>query len=139
MRIFSGKAVRGVAARDAIIGHVRESNNYSPDEDLADALAFEILKRSSEQVWLVATKYRVYRITDDTKDAAPRIDWSISKSRIVSEGELVIDIEARERSSEEGLIDIGYRKNNPYTLDLFTETEGGIRDKVLSLLREKML
>jgi hypothetical protein len=132
MRLFECRAKREPLSRDAIIAEVSKSNNFDPAEDLKSADGFIIFEDSFQKSWLVATKLRLYNIIDDTRKKEASINWSISRSKIIIDSELSLDIEIRG-----DIIDIGYRIGNPFSSELFSS--GDVKEKILSLVRKEMI
>lgn len=87
-----------------------------------------------KRVWLIATRLRLYSITDDKRQKGPRIDWSISRSKLYTKGSLVLKVVDDKRG--EDLVQIGYRRGCAFSPGLFTAA--GLEKKILTLLRDKM-
>ena len=136
MRIFSRRARREFLSKPEIIDEIRNSNNYTPDEDLASADGFLICEEGGRRLWLIATRYRLYCITDDVRKKEPRIEWSFSKSKAMTGGEVTLEIRTKAGEGETGLLDIGYRKEIPYTRRLFPD--GDIAERVRELIKSRM-
>ena len=123
--------------KDRIIEQVKKSNNYTPDEDLGNADSFIIFQDTDKQIWLVFTRFRIYSIIDDVRERGPRIQWSISKSRIITKGEMTLDIRIKNYTDECGFIDIGYRKECIFSKHLFPR--GDIIEKIRRLIKGTMI
>ena len=137
MSLFLQPAPRDFLAKERIIEHVKESNNYTPDEELGNADALIIFQESDKQIWLVFTRFRIYSIIDDVRERGPRIQWSISKSRIITKGEITLDIRIKNYTDECGFIDIGYRKDCIFNKHLYPR--GDIIGKIRRLIRSTMI
>ncbi len=119
-----------------IIEAIRESNNYDPAaEDLADAGGFVLYESPGERTWLIATRLRLYCIADRKEPRGPRILWSISRSRLFDGDKITLEVRPCRQGGRDR-IDIGYRKNCPFSTALFSNTDPG--DRIEALVREKM-
>lgn len=140
---FSHPSPRGFYSRKKIIEHIRESNNFDPDECLAGAGGFVIHESAFERTWLVATKLRIYSILDDRRRTEPWINWSISRSRIFATGargeDFILEIKLHPLDEKDGLVDIGYRAGNAYSRGLFPHGDISLKEKIKDLILEKML
>lgn len=136
MSLFPRSVQRKFTPKEGVIAHVGESNNYTPDEDLANADGFTIFESTGRRIWLVATRLRLYSIVDDTGEKGPRIRWSISKSRIFTAGEMTLEMAIKEYNEECGLIDIGYRKDCLYSKNLFPAND--LAERITLLIMSRM-
>jgi len=134
MSIFRAIPERAFAKEEQIINCVHESNNFDPEEDLEKAGGFVLFDGAHKRVWLIATRLRLYSISDNKKQKGPRIDWSISRSKLYTRGALELNI--REEKKGKDLVQIGYRRGCAFSPGLFTAT--ALEEKILALLREKM-
>jgi len=149
---FSNPPPRDFYPEQRIVRHIRESNNFNPDESVETAGGFVIHESALERTWLVATKLRIYSILDDRRKTEPWINWSVSRSRIFAargvggsggdggDGEkFILEIKSRPLDEKDGLVDIGYRRGNPYSKSLFPGGDTSLREKIKTLILEKML
>lgn len=139
MRFFSGRGQRGFCSKHDIIAQISESNNFDPAECLESADGFIIFQSGLIKSWLVSTRLRLYNIIDDIGKKDARINWSISRSKISISGELSLDIVVRggkQPCEGSSLIDIGYRQGNPFSPELFDESD--VAEKILALVAKKM-
>jgi hypothetical protein len=119
-----------------IIEAIMESNNFDPAaEDLDHAGGFVLYEGPGMRTWLIATRLRLYCIADRREPGGPRILWSISRSRLFDGEEFILEV----RSYREGgkdRVDIGYRKNCPFSPWLFSTMS--LEERIEALLRKKM-
>ncbi len=134
MTIFTHPPQRGFAPEDMITGCIAGSNNFDPYEDLESAGGFVLFDGAVTRVWLIATRLRLYNIIDDRREKGPRINWSISRSRLYKKGAIILEV--REDSKGKDLVDIGYRKGCAFSPGLFAGV--GLKERILALLKEKM-
>ncbi len=137
MNVFSKTGKRAFLGKPDIIGYLRESNNYTPDEDLGSADGFILFDSSLQRIWLLATRYRLYSVTDDIRKREPVINWSISRSRIVNTGGASLSLKTFTLDRGEALIDIGYRPGTRYSPELFKDKD--LKERILKLVQDKLL
>jgi len=131
---FSRKPKRCFVAGEEITGSIRESNNFDPDEGIEEAGGFLLFEGDNKRVWLIATSLRLYSIVDDRTKKEPRIEWSISRSRLYTKSSITLKV--RINKAGKNLVDIGYRKACAFTPRLFTDIT--LKERIHALLREKM-
>lgn len=119
-------------ARESVAAHITQSVNFdATSESPLDAKTLLLFETSKQHTWLVATRQRLYCILDDVRKPEPHINWSMGRSRIVSDGEVILEIRSRNRGEQTGLVDLGPdHRGWLYTRDLF---EGG---DVVSAIRD---
>ncbi len=139
MSIFSKTGKRAFLDKPDIIDSLRESINYTPDEDLANASGFILFDSKLRRRWLIATRYRLSSVTDDTGKREPVINWSIFRSLIVNPGGALLQLKTYEDGRGKPLIDIGYRPGNKYTPELFNHSAEELKEKILRLVEDKVL
>jgi hypothetical protein len=122
-----------------IVRSISNSKNFNPEtEDPGDADALLIFSTPKQQAWLVATSERLYGIVDDPRKERPRINWSIPKRKLVSDGNISAKLITRDKNELSGLIDIGDTCSNwLYTKRLFVDDH--IKNQVRSLIKRKMI
>lgn len=99
---------------------ITESKNYQ-QEDTSKAEFLKFFSTSKQRTYLVATPKRLYCILDDSRRDSPHVNWSISKTEALCEGDLRLPISTRSKSRSTGLVDFGgSHKNWLYTKDLFS-------------------
>jgi len=130
---FSRSESGGFAAEADILEAVRHSNNFDPQEDVDEAEAFVIFERPDERRWLVVTRLRIYSVVDRPGEG-PRIEWSISRSKIFSEGRYVLEVRVS-KDGDRDMVDIGYRKRNPFNPRLIP---GGIDQRIRGAVMRRM-
>ncbi len=117
---------------------ITNSKRFSADaEDPTTAEALLIFQTSKQQTWLVSTSERLYCILDDRRKDQPHINWHIPKQQLVTGQEVSIELAARDRSAQSGLVDIGRKHRNwLYTKQLFSRTS--IEAQITEMIRTKM-
>jgi hypothetical protein len=93
-----------------------------------------LLQTSRQRTWLVATSERLYCILDDVRKPEPHINWSLPRSAVVSNGEVMLEIRPHDRTAKTGLVDFGPEHRRwLYTRDLFEHGD------VTSAIREFLI
>jgi len=130
---------RDFYSNEEIIDFTKKSKNYNPEEENThNAEALMIFQTSNQQTWLVSTNERLYCILDDIRNDEPNINWSVAKERLTAEGQVTIEINARDKSGKTGLVDIGpEHKNWLFSKGLFKEKN--IDNSIRQLIKNKML
>lgn len=113
------------------------SKNYKRDNtDPLSAGALLLLSTRRQQTWLIATPNRLYCILDDERKPEPHINWSMPRHRLVEDGGLAIQLEARDRTDDRlGLVDIGAQHRSwLYSRSLFRDrsVEKAIEELIFS-------
>ena len=140
MRPAESIALReGFESHGGIVRSISNSKNFNPQtENPGDADALLIFSTPKQQAWLVATSERLYGVVDDLRKEKPRINWSISKRRLVSGESISAKLISRDKNELTGLIDIGETCTNwLYTKRLFVSDH--IKNQVRSLIKRKMI
>ena len=129
----------GFESHEGIVRSISGSKNFNPEtENPGDADALLIFSTPKQQAWLVATSERLYGVVDDLRREKPRINWSISKRKLVSGESISAKLISRDKNELTGLIDIGETCTNwLYTKRLFVDDH--IKNKVRSLIKRKMI
>lgn len=124
---------------EGIVRSISNSKNFNPEtENPGDADALLIFSTPKQQAWLVATSERLYGIVDDLRKEKPRINWSMSKRKLVSGENISAKLISRDKNELSGLIDIGETCSNwLYTKRLFVDDH--IKNQVRSLIKRKMI
>jgi hypothetical protein len=124
---------------EGIVSSISNSKNFDPEtESPGDADALLIFSTAKQQAWLVATPERLYGVVDDLRKERPRINWSISKRKLVSDENVSTKLISRDKNELSGLIDIGDSCTNwLYTKRLFVDDH--IKNQIRSLIRRKMI
>jgi hypothetical protein len=127
------------ASEEKIIESIRRSKNFDPaTEDSRRADALLIFSTSKQHTWLVATTERLYCIRDDLRQTQPRVNWSMQRRQLVSNGRIIATIRSRPRSEESGLLDISERHRDwLYTKRLFRDSS--IEENVRALITSQMI
>ncbi|MFQ5428424.1 MAG: hypothetical protein ACE5EZ_05525 [Thermodesulfobacteriota bacterium] len=139
---ISRRPRRDFLPESSIAAGIAESNNFDPSEDIANARGFILFDSVGKRVWLMATKLRLYSMTDNRTGTGPRIDWSISRSRLFSRGLLCLQVIERKGEgegngeSEKAIVDIGYRKGNAFSPRLFMSRS--LEERIRALIEERM-
>lgn len=122
-----------------IVETIKDSKNYRRELDEGDnPVVLPIFKTSKQRTWLVATNRRLYCILDDNRKEKPRINWSMSKKNIAEDGDIVLEIQSRDKTEKTGLVDIGPgHKNWLYSKNLFADRD--IADKIRDIVQTKMI
>ncbi|MFQ5354100.1 MAG: hypothetical protein ACE5DR_04055 [Thermodesulfobacteriota bacterium] len=134
MKNFTPMPQRGFLPERLIAGVIADSNNFDPDEDIGAARGFVLFDSAAKRVWLMATKLRLYCLSDERRAVGPSIEWSISRSKLYCRGTLSIEI--KERKGERDLVDIGYRKGNAFSPALFISCTP--EERIRALIKETM-
>lgn len=129
---------RGMLGLDQIKWSITNSRNYPSDGTppmAAEALL--IFSTSKQQTWLIATPNRLYCVLDDVRKAGLHINWSMARSRILkANGDIKIDVTARDETKRTGRVDIGPKQNWLFTKALFgkDDPEKRIRELITSAM-----
>jgi hypothetical protein len=123
---------REFKSREEIAGYIVNSVNFDPATEPPESAKTLLLFRISKQrTWLVAIRERVYCILDDVRKPEPHINWSLPRRQVVANGDVVLDIQAHDRTQKPGLVDFGPEHRGwLYTRDLFE------RGDVVAAVRE---
>jgi hypothetical protein len=114
---------------------IKKSKNYE-GEDPSTAQYLIIFKTSKQRTYLVVTTKRLYCIIDDSRKDAPHINWSMEKSSLKDNGQIIINISERDKTEKTGLVDIGPKhKNWLFTKKLFEDKDivSSIKDLILAM------
>ena len=124
---------------EGIVRSISNSKNFNAEtENPADADALLIFSTAKQQAWLVATSDRLYGVVDDLRKEKPRINWSMSKRKLVSGETVSAKLISRDKNERSGLVDIGDGCTNwLYTKRLFVDDH--IKNQVRSLIKRKMI
>lgn len=93
--------------RRATIKHWIEKSKKYEDEDPSSANLFLFYSTSKQRTYLVATKKRLYCITDDSRLKEPNINWSMPRRKVLDSEGLIFSITAKKKSRKTGEVDIG--------------------------------
>ena len=112
---------REFKSREEIAEYIVHSVNFDPQrEDPRTAKTLPLFQTSRQRTWLVATSERLYCILDDVRKPEPHINWSLPKSKVVANGDVVLEIRPHDRTAKTGLVDFGNEHRRwLYTRDLF--------------------
>lgn len=128
--------LREFKSKADIIGYITKSKHFDASKESTDkANALKIFETSNQQTWLVATDERLYCILDDVRKPKPHINWSIPRSQIISGGDVILRITARNSRKHKsiGLVDFGpHHKNWFYSKVLFKKK--GVEDTIRHFL-----
>jgi len=118
---------------------IKNSKNFdSSKESTPDSDALIIFETSKQKTWLVTTKERLYCILDDNRTQTMNINWSISRNTLISDKEVKLNINTKDRNQAIGLVDIGdQHKDWLYSKSLFEDRDISIQIK--SLIANKMV
>jgi hypothetical protein len=118
---------------------IRDSKNFDPTkENPSDADALLIFETSKQQTWIVSTSERLYCILDDIREEKPHINWSMQRDRVLSQDQLLLEIETKEHTNTTGLVDIGTdHKNWLYSKKLFASKS--VDENIRELIKKQML
>ncbi len=106
-----------------IENYINQSKNYNRDKTVAEG-SLLIFKTSKQHTWLVLSSKRLYCILDDIRKPKPHINWSISNSKLISGNDIILELIARDKSENTGLIDIGQdHKNWLFSKSLFASID----------------
>src|SRR5207247_5096725 len=125
-------------SREEIAEYIVHSVNIDPNSETPSAAkTLLIFQTSKQRTWLVATPERLYCVLDDVRKPDPHINWSMHRSKIVTNGEVVLEIQSHDRSDKTGQIDFGPEHRRwLYTRDLFEH--GDIVSTVRDFLKKAM-
>ncbi len=117
---------------------IRQSRNFdSTKEDPTLAATLLIFQTSYQQTWLVATRERLYCVLDDLKKSFTRVQWSMARDGLISNGQVSVSIATRDKTDRSGLLDIGEHKGWLFSKKLFADTN--IESATRGLISQQML
>tara|TARA_B100000315_G_C14442213_1_gene525235 strand:+ start:435 stop:845 length:411 start_codon:yes stop_codon:yes gene_type:complete len=90
---------------------IKNSKNYEEEDPMSTNLLL-IFSTSKQRTYLVASSKRLYCILDDIRKDVPRINWSLRRNSLKSNGQIIINILSRDKTEKTGLVDIGSNHKN---------------------------
>ena len=118
---------------------IRKSKNFDEaKESPIQSAALLLFATSRQQTWLVCTPERLYCILDDLKNPRPKVNWSMKREDIVSEGKVTVSLRAHSRTEKTGSVDISQLHQRwLFSHKLFKD--GDVVEKIRLLIANQML
>ena len=116
---------------------ITNSISYSLSENIQDAKTLLLLETSKQKNWLVSTKKRLYCILDDIRKDKLNINWSMDKSKIISNGgQIILNLKIDENySNEYGNVWFNDSKKGWFYSKKFFSSKLFLKDEVMNLFK----
>lgn len=130
--------LRELESKENIIHYIAKSSGFDSSKESADNMnALLIFNTSKQHTWLIATSEKLYCVLDDVRRDSPKLQWIISKDKIISNGRMVINISAHDKNDRTGVINFGDEHSGwLYSKSLFTSIT--IEEAIERLIFEQM-
>src|SRR5438034_5041571 len=96
-----------------------------------------IFQTLQQQTWLVATSERLYCVLDDIRRPKPEVRWTMDKSDLVADHDVIVHIAIHDRSERSGRVDIGDHTDWLYSTALFSTVP--IDEAIKALIHTSMV
>jgi len=128
---------RDFIKKEKIKEGITNSISYSSSENIQDAKTLLLLETSKQKTWLVSTNKRLYCILDDTRKDKLNINWSMDKSKIISNGgQIILNLKIDENySNEYGNVWFNDSKKGWFYSKKFFSSKLFLKDEVMNLLK----
>jgi len=128
---------RDFLKKEKIKEGITNSMIYSSSENIQDAKTLLLLETSKQKNWLVSTKKRLYCILDDIRKDKLNINWSMDKSKIISNGgQIILNLKIDENySNEYGNVWFNDSKKGWFYSKKFYSSELFLKDEVVNLFK----
>ena len=132
---------RNFSSKEEIKQLITKSVNFDPQiENPVTAKTLLFFQSPKQKTWLVATPHRLYCILDDIRKDEPHINWSLSKSKIISHNTLTLEIRSHSPSTATGRIDFGNsHKFWLYSKHIFEDRGVDVENSIRTFLEDAML
>ena len=116
---------------------ITNSISYSLSENIQDAKTLLLLETSKQKTWLVSTNKRLYCILDDIRKDKLNINWSMDKSKIISNGgQIILNLKIDENySNEYGNVWFNDSKKGWFYSKKFFSSKLFLKDELVNLFK----
>jgi hypothetical protein len=129
---------RELFKQDEIIQFISTAQDFDVQrEHIENAGALLLFQTLQQQTWLVATSERLYCVLDDIRRSEPEIRWTMSKTELLTDDNVDVDITTREGSENSGRINIGKHTGWLYSKALFSTVP--VEEAIKALIQTCMI